>query len=491
MANYEPLLAFESLWNFLNTDFTGTQISQAVKRLSKFRHPDILPFRPYKENTSFLDLTQWPTCAFKDFALQMLTSFVAQDIEEHNQKVTEDSSLPKRYMIAQTSTSGDTGPAGGAGVQWQPAICNIIGYPEHEASYVQKQQMHELRGNVFSLGFEESFSSIQKSMLAQNTPEFQKKLHDICAEANPGKSVKIHAGSFNSINPGRIDAQMIYHTIAQFRAEWSLLQAWQKLATVVPSGNGGHVFGALTARFLSGVPGPTIISCNANDFFEKLINHGILEMPESDSAVHQPSVSMIIEYPNNMERLFRLAFGPERTSQIMSDFSAWKTVQLTTDEQSMLRFWLNIHAVRVTGAEELRAMREYFRETGELICPHTANALCAWGKIESNFPNTHALICETASAWKFLASTAAALSTEENIWQEYESLRPLESSYEWVQKLLQKIEAWFQTQGKTFNIPNYIKPWLWPENKHSPTLSCEQFWEKTLEIVRDWILTEK
>ena len=192
-----------------------------------------------------------------------------------------------------------------------------------------------------------------------------------------------------------------------------------------------------------------------------------------------------------MERLFRLAFGSERTSGIMSDFSSWRTVQLTTDEQSMLRFWLNTHAVRVTGVEELVAMREYFRETGELICPHTANALCAWRKIESNFPNTHALICETASAWKFLASTAAALSGAENIWQEYESLRPLESSYEWVQKILQKIEIWFQPHGKTFNIPDYIKPWLWPENKHSLTLSCEQFWEKTLEIVRDWILTEK
>ena len=94
----------------------------------------------------------------------------------------------------------------------------------------------------------------------------------------------------------------------------------------------------------------------------------------------------------------------------------------------------------MTGVEELVAMREYFRETGELICPHTANALCAWRKIESNFPNTHALICETASAWKFLASTAAALSGAENIWQEYESLRPLESSYERVQKILQKIE---------------------------------------------------
>ena len=192
-----------------------------------------------------------------------------------------------------------------------------------------------------------------------------------------------------------------------------------------------------------------------------------------------------------MERLFRLAFGPERTSEIMSDFSVWKTIQLTTNEQSMLRFWLNLHAVRVTGVDELIRMREYFRETGELICPHTANALCAWEKIESNFPNTYALICETASAWKFLASTAAALSTEGNIWQEYESLRPLESSYEWVQKLLQKIEIWFQSHGKAFSLPDYIKPWLWPENKHSLTLSCEQFWEKTLEIVRDWILTEK
>ena len=56
-------------------------------------------------------------------------------------------------------------------------------------------------------------------MLAQNTPEFQKQLQDICTEANSKKSVKIHAGSFNSINPGRIDAQMIYHAIAQFRAE--------------------------------------------------------------------------------------------------------------------------------------------------------------------------------------------------------------------------------------------------------------------------------
>ena len=75
-------------------------------------------------------------------------------------------------------------------------------------------------------------------------------------------------------------------------------------------------------------------------------------------------------------------------------------------------------------------MREYFQKTGELICPHTANALCAWEKIESKFPHSHALICETASPWKFLASAAAALSAEKNIWKEYELFRPLESSYE-------------------------------------------------------------
>lgn len=488
LSHKNPLEAFKSLWKFLDTGFSDAQISQAVERLSAFRHPDILPFRTYKQDISFLDLTQWPTCAFKDFALQILTSFISQDIDEHNKKSLEEPHLPKRYMIAQTSTSGDTGPAGGAGVQWQSFICNIIGYPEHEASYVQKQQMHELKGNVFSLGFRESFSSIQKSMLTQNTPEFQEKLYTICAKANPEKTVKIHAGSFNSINPGRIDAQMIYHAVAQFRASSEgLIWDDKKLAVVVPSGNGGHVFGALMARLLSGIPGPTIVSCNTNDFFEKLINHGTLKMPESDSAIHEPSVSMIIEYPNNMERLFRFAFWAEKTAKIMSDFFSGETVQLTGDEQLFLKSCLNIHAVRVTGKEELLRMQKYFWETGSLVCPHTANALCAWEKIQALFPNTHALICETASPWKFLASAATAVSTTSDVWWLYESLRPLESDYASIQELIKKIEIWFQQQGKIYHLPDFIKPWICPPIAPPNTLSCQQFGEKTLEIVQKWI----
>ena len=144
LADENPCEAMEALWNFLGTGFSEAEIEEAVSRLGQFRHPDILPFRGYRSDTTLLDLTQGPTCAFKDFALQMLTSFVAQDMRAHNTLAEKDSSLPKRYMIAQTSTSGDTGPAGGAGIEGQPAICNIIGYPEHEASYVQKQQMHSL-----------------------------------------------------------------------------------------------------------------------------------------------------------------------------------------------------------------------------------------------------------------------------------------------------------------------------------------------------------
>jgi hypothetical protein len=58
LSENQPLKAFESLWKFLDTGFSDEQITQAVNRLAKFRHPDILPFRPYKNNISFLDLTQ-------------------------------------------------------------------------------------------------------------------------------------------------------------------------------------------------------------------------------------------------------------------------------------------------------------------------------------------------------------------------------------------------------------------------------------------------
>jgi hypothetical protein len=42
--------------------------------------------------------------------------------------------------------------------------------------------------------------------------------------------------------------------------------------------------------------------------FYKIIEEGKFQKPASNSAILEPSVSMIIEYPNNMIRLFSYAF---------------------------------------------------------------------------------------------------------------------------------------------------------------------------------------
>ena len=119
-----------------------------------------------------------------------------------------------------------------------------------------------------------------------------------------GFEIEVSSGSFNSINPGRIDGQMIYHTywLLQAKAK-KIIKEWEDIIEVIPSGNGWHVYGALQARLLWKVNGPTVVTCNENDMFYKIFEEWRFQK-ETWKSIHQASVSMIIEYPNNMIRLF-------------------------------------------------------------------------------------------------------------------------------------------------------------------------------------------
>gem|GEM_PF-1073090 len=78
--------------------------------------------------------------------------------------------------------------------------------------------MVTLKDNILALPMNESFSNIQSSMISGNTDEYKKELENIIKEEMSdlvdryGFEIEVSSGSFNSINPGRIDGQMIYHT---------------------------------------------------------------------------------------------------------------------------------------------------------------------------------------------------------------------------------------------------------------------------------------
>ena len=493
---------FVDLWLSLETGFTKKQIETIVWNLENFSHDLIVPIEGLSENTYLLNESYGPTDAFKDLALQMLTGLTSTIVSEENKVAVEKAKnwekwQKLRFLVNLTSTSWDTGPAGWKWVEGKPFIVNIIWLPANESTNGQIGQMAILKWNVLALPMKEGFSDIQTSMISWNTDEYKEELVKVITDefsdliTEYGFEIEVSSGSFNSINPGRIDGQMIYHTywLLQAKAKW-IIKQWEEIIEVIPSGNGWHVYGALQARLLWKIDGPTIVTCNRNDTFYKIFETGRFQK-EVWNSVHQASVSMIIEYPNNMIRLFSYAFWSERAKKISDDFFSWKEVVFSKDERSILKEKLNIHCYRVESEDELSTVQKVFKETGRLICPHTANAVKWLEEFRNTYKDydTPALVSETASPWKFLAATAAALECKISTLSLYNHYRKLERTREWCLELIEKIKNQYDIYWYKFDeniIPKDLRDIYKNGYKVRETTSAAHFHNETLDFLKGY-----
>lgn len=408
---------YVALWKHLAVDLADDDIAYVADALDSFHSPWITPIETldWPLNTHLLNLSTWPTYAFKDVALQMVTRMVSRILSNHNEKVSNGSLKENlRYMIVLTSTSGDTWPAWWAWIHNQPYIYNFIGYPRHEASSIQAGQMHLLDGNVYTVPMEEWFTAIQDQMKSWTNESYKQELHRIINEKFwlDKHEIDVLAGSFNSINIGRIDAQSLYYVVSYLIgcAQWTIED---KCHLSIPSGNFGHTYGALQANQMLGwVFERIIVSTNENKAIHNLINYGSYLKATED--VRCPSVSMIIKYGSNVERLFAHLYGPAWTAQKMEVFNRWAAIELTTDEQKLIeKAWLTTTCINAE--DELATINYVYHRYERLICPHTANAFLA--SLDPHYRSHHnpgynipVLVAETASPWKFPASIYAALS---------------------------------------------------------------------------------
>ena len=493
---------FVDLWLSLETGFTKKQIETIVWNLDNFSHDLIVPIEGLSENTYLLNESYGPTDAFKDLALQMLTGLTSTIVSEENKVAVEKAKnwekwQKLRFLVNLTSTSWDTGPAGWKWVEGKPFIVNIIWLPANESTNGQIGQMAILKWNVLALPMKEGFSDIQTSMISWNTDEYKEELVKVITDefsdliTEYGFEIEVSSGSFNSINPGRIDGQMIYHTywLLQAKAKW-IIKQWEEIIEVIPSGNGWHVYGALQARLLWKIDGPTIVTCNRNDTFYKIFETGRFQK-EVWNSVHQASVSMIIEYPNNMIRLFSYAFWSEIAKKISDDFFSWKEVVFSKDERSILKEKLNIHCYRVESEDELSTVQKVFKETGRLICPHTANAVKWLEEFRNTYKDydTPALVSETASPWKFIAATAAALECKISTLSLYNHYRKLERTREWCLELIEKIKNQYDIYWYKFDeniIPKDLRDIYKNGYKVRETTSAAHFHNETLDFLKGY-----
>lgn len=326
---------------------------------------EVAPLRPDPWG-HVLELFHGPTFSFKDVALQFLGRTLDYILRARNERCN--------LLVA---TSGDTGSAALQSVVGCPRLTAVVMFPKGRVSPLQEMQMTSLlEPNTFCLEIDGTFDDCQAILKQLNRdPEFKQRMQ---------------LGAVNSVNFARLLAQSVYYV-------WIYLQTGQPLQVVVPTGNFGNFLSAWLASRM-GVPVRRLaLATNDNDIVHRYFSTGTYER----GPVHETlAPAMDIQVASNLERFFAMAGGGERVANWMAQFEKDGRIEapgLAGPE---------IVSGKATRAEILAAIRSYYAQVGQVLCPHTA---VAW-HVARQLPQVGSeVIVATAHPGKFPEAVQEAL----------------------------------------------------------------------------------
>ncbi len=357
---------------------------------AQFDTPAVAPVVTRAEGIHILELWHGPTAAFKDMALQMLPRLLTGSLNLQNTSQT---------ALILTATSGDTGKAALEGFADVPGTHILVFYPKDGISSMQERQMVTQEGqNVGVFANAGNFDDAQTAVKALFTdPEVSAKL----------KEKNVFFSSANSINLGRLVPQIVYYISAycDLVRDGKIAQG-DKINVCVPTGNFGNILSALYAREM-GLPIQKLIcASNRNSVLTDFLRTGTYTARRPFYTTLSPSMDILIS--SNLERaLYYLCDGQAAlVSDWMRDLR--ESGSFSLQDAQLARFSELFYADTCDDAETLSCMEALFPEL--LIDPHTAVGYRVLEKYRRETgDNTPALLCATASPYKFPDAVLSAL----------------------------------------------------------------------------------
>ncbi|APV50874.1 threonine synthase [Betaproteobacteria bacterium GR16-43] len=380
-----PQLAFELL-RFFADDFPGADLKRIVEKTytaEVFGTPEITPLKTLDSNLHLLQLSNGPTLAFKDVALQLLGNLFENVLERQDRRLT---------ILG--ATSGDTGSAAEHALKGKARVQVFMLSPKGRMSAFQRAQMFSLQeSNIHNIALEGVFDECQDLVKAVNADAAFKAKHAI--------------GAVNSINWARVAAQVVYYFKGYFAATRS---NDEQVSFAVPSGNFGNIFAGYVAKQMGLPIRRLVLATNENDVLNEFFTTGRYR-PRPTAETHETSSpSMDISKASNFERFIWDIVGGD------GDKVRWLWDQVATEggfDLSREKEWEKVEedsgfvAGRSTHADRLETIRRVKKEYGVVIDPHTADGVrLAMRYREPRYP----MIClETALPAKFEATIVEAL----------------------------------------------------------------------------------
>lgn len=346
-------VAYQVIEKFVGNDVEKPDLERLVKNAYRgFRHQSIAPLLELVPGHFVLELFYGPTLAFKDVAMQFLALMIDHILGVRNQRAT---------IVG--ATSGDTGSAAIEAFRGRRNTDIFILHPEGRVSPVQRRQMTTvLDQNVHNIGVRGTFDDCQR--IVKNMFVDQ-----------PFKE-KVALSGVNSINWGRIVAQVVYYVTSAV----SLGAPDRQIAFTVPTGNFGDIFAGFVAKQM-GVPiQKLVIATNTNDILRRVLDTGLYE---PSAVIPTSSPSMDVQISSNFERaLFDMADQDTSiVAGLMNQLSQSGRFQLNEKQQQWLN---NIFAVDMASEEAtIETIRNYFEKNGYLLDPHTAVGVHVADKLRS------------------------------------------------------------------------------------------------------------
>ena len=401
-----PTLAAEILKQYL-TDYSPEFLTSATQQSygSAFggKAGAMAPVCP---GTWALELWHGPTCAFKDYALQLMPKLLVE--AKRNLGRTEQT----RILVA---TSGDTGKAALDGYHDVPGVDISVFYPTGGTSEIQRLQMATQEGaNVAVYAVQGNFDDAQTGV---------KKVFGDPAVAAALAEKGVRLSSANSINWGRLVPQIVYY----FAAYGQLLRAGEisfgdPVDFCVPTGNFGDILAGYYAKRMGLPVWMLICASNENNVLTDFLSTGCYAARRTFYKTTSPSMDILVS--SNLERLLYHITGSD-TAVAGWMQSLNETGSYTVDKDTLAAIQQSFGCGWASEAEVCQEIRARYEQDGYLCDTHTAVAFhVAAQKKRENVPM---VVLSTASPFKFPRSVLEALghTAPEN---DFEAMSALEAA---------------------------------------------------------------
>ena len=379
-------LAFEVLSLYID-DIPAVDlkaICQKTYTQAVFGTPEIVPVRQLEAGLYLQALSNGPTLAFKDMAMQLLGNLFEYELARRGEELN---------ILG--ATSGDTGSAAEYAMRGKKGVRVFMTSPNGRMSPFQQAQMFSLMDeNIHNIAVEGVFDDCQDIVKAVSNDLDFKRQYKI--------------GTVNSINWARLMAQVVYYFAGYFQATKSNTE---KVSFTVPSGNFGNVCAGHVARMMGLPIAQLLVATNENDVLDEFFRTGVYRVRGSRDTHETSSPSMDISKASNFERfVFDLTGrdGAQTKALFYDQLNATGSFDLSTSSAfQCAATTYGFASGKSTHANRLATIQSVYAQTGTMIDTHTADGV----KVarEHLQPGVPMVVLETALPIKFAQTIEEAL----------------------------------------------------------------------------------